>query len=249
MRIEEKHAFLGDFIAGAARGEYGIAAFQRPFVWTKQDVEDFMESISKGYPIGSMFLWNVSSLDSSLISKGRIGPVEHAHNVSNLILDGQNRLSSLVWAARSDVAPLNPAFPYSSQELNVFRSGEILVADAEEERIHFVPASASYETRRMPLARVLAYGFGTIVGGTRLLYDEIDQHGIRDSDLGWLLDKVPHWFREKKLVVTSMSNASPEEAMTAFLRICKAGQPISEDDYQKALEWAEVKDNFSLSLR
>lgn len=237
MRIEEKHAFLGDFIKGVASGQYGIAAFQRPFVWTKEDVEDFMASIQKGYPIGSFFMWTPTS-SSDFNSRGRIGPIEQHNQADTLILDGQNRLTTLAWAARSSIAPANPAAPYSPKEKAVFLSGEVLVADAEEQRLHFVPSEASWEKRRMPLSQVLAYGFGR----SREVFDAIKDHGVQDSDLNWLLDRVPSWFLHKKLVVTEMMNATPEEAISAFLSICKAGQPITEIDYQNALEWAGIHD-------
>lgn len=237
MRINERHEFLGHYIKNAAIGAFGIAAFQRPFVWNKQDVEDFMLSIQKGFPVGSFLLWTPDShAGVTPPSKGRIGPVEHGSETKTVILDGQNRLSALVWAARVAEAPSAPAYPYSEQEVAVFLSGETLVIDGDEKRIHFVPSEYAWGKNRMPLGVALSYG---VMGleGSRTIFKRLEAMGVGDEHLGWMLDTVPHWFQAKRTVVTEIEHASAAEALEAFLVIAKAGQPISKDDYTRAVDW------------
>lgn len=237
MKINEHHEFLGHYIKNAALGNFGIAAFQRPFVWEKKDVEDFMLSIQKGFPVGTFLLWTPDERAGvTPPTKGRIGPVEHGIETKTVILDGQNRLSTLVWAARVDEAPANPRHPYSKQEVAVFLSGETLVIDADEKRIHFVPTANAWGRNRMPLGEALSYG----VMGLRLsrpFFQLLDEKGVRDEYINFMLDEVPHWFQAKRTVVTEIAQATTAEALEAFLVIAKAGQPISKDDYTRAVEW------------
>lgn len=242
MKIFERHEFLGQYIKSAAQGNFGIAAFQRPFVWQRKDVEDFMLSIQKGFPVGSFLLWTPDERgDVKPPSKGRIGPVEHGIETNTVILDGQNRLTALVWAARVDEAPENPRHPYSEQEVAVFLSGETLVIDAEEKRIHFVPKADAWGRSRMPLGDALSYGVMSLQS-SRTVFQRMAEKGVSDEYINWMLDEVPHLFQTKRTVVTEIANATTQEALEAFLVIAKAGQPISKDDYERAVQWIASPD-------
>lgn len=237
MRIEERADFLGEYIKNASTGKYGIAAFQRPFVWTKNDVEQFLASVCDQIPIGGFLLWTLDDEQhAGILSKGRIGPVVHDASTRTMVLDGQNRLSSIIWAARLDEAPSQPAYPYSKQELAVWFSGETLVADIEEKRIHFVPDAAARSPKRFPLGRIMA---GTMLQLVRSLdvFAEMETAGIVDSDLNWFLDTIPGHFRSKRTTVTEISHASKEEAFDIFMRVCRTGQPMSDEDFDAARRW------------
>jgi uncharacterized protein with ParB-like and HNH nuclease domain len=95
MHIEERHDFLGQYVRNATNGQFGIAGFQRRYAWTKTDIESFLESVSDKLSIGGFLLWKLTKeqLGQGRLSKGRIGPVEHAASTPTLILDGQNRLT------------------------------------------------------------------------------------------------------------------------------------------------------------
>lgn len=237
MRVEERHEFLGQYIQRAANNEFGIAAFQRPFVWTKEDVESYLKSVMDGIPVGGFLLWTLDDEQrGDLLSKGRIGPVVHDASTKKMILDGQNRISSLMWAARIPEAPANPTYPYSEQERKVWMSGETLVADCSEKRMFFVPDSEAYGRMRFPLGELMA---GTMLRLTssRDLYMKMQSVGVDDDALQWLLDDVPNFFRHKRTVVTEISYATAEEAFDIFLRICRTGQPISQEDLERAQAW------------
>lgn len=237
MRINERHDFLGDYIRTAANGDFGIAEFQRPFVWEKKDVEDFVWSIQKGLPVGSFLLWTPDHRGETLPpSKGRIGPIVHPEQTKTVILDGQNRLTSMIWAARAAEAPVEPKTPYSVQEQMVFLSGDVLTIDGDEKRIHFLPAKDSWGPNRMPLGDALNFELLHVVS-SRDTFALLDKHGVRDENIGWMLDDVPRAFRERRIVVTELEAATPEEALEAFLVVAKAGQPISKEDHLRATQW------------
>lgn len=238
MRIEERHDFLDYYVRSAAVGRFGIAGFQREFAWTKSDIEKFLESVCDPLPIGGFLLWSLTDeqVGQARLSKGRIGPVEHEAGTQTLILDGQNRLSTIVWAARDAEAPLNPAHPYSDAEIETWRSGMTLVADSEEKRMHFVPEAAARSATRFPLGRIMA---GSLLNLVSMLdvFKEMQQVGIPESDLNWFFDEIPYFFRAKKTTVTEISNATPEQALDVFLRVCRTGQPITDEDIERAKKW------------
>lgn len=76
-------------------GSYAMPVFQRGYVWNRDQVRKLMNSLYKGYPIGELLVWNTTT-DPSL-SRGD-GPLTPG-NV-NLILDGQQRMTSLYGVIR-----------------------------------------------------------------------------------------------------------------------------------------------------
>lgn len=61
--------------------------------------------------------------------------------------------------------------------------------------------------------------------------------GIRDGDFNWFFDDIPSFFRTKKVVVSELSHATADEAFEVFLRVCRTGQPITDEDVAAARAW------------
>ena len=57
ISIKPEREYLREIAAKIKQGRYAIPVFQRDFVWKKEQVLDLFDSISKGYPIGSIILW------------------------------------------------------------------------------------------------------------------------------------------------------------------------------------------------
>lgn len=242
MRIDERHEFLGHYIRRAANGEFGIAGFQRQYVWTTIDIEKFLESVCDQLPVGGFLLWtlNKEQMGEKRLSKGRIGPIVHDADTRTLILDGQNRLSTILWAARFMEAPETPEYAYSIPELNAWCSGQTLVADIAERRMHFVPTPEARSPSRFPVGRIMAGTMLHLVRGVDV-FQEMQDAGIPDSDLSWFLDDIPNFFRSKKTTVTEISDATAEQAFDVFLRICRTGQPVTDEDISAARRWMTGK--------
>jgi len=71
----------------ATKGELDIPEFQREFVWTKEQVKDLLDSLIKGYPIGSLLIWDLSEYKS--------GRYVSEKREKEWIVDGQQRIASL----------------------------------------------------------------------------------------------------------------------------------------------------------
>jgi hypothetical protein len=105
---------LGEIAQLVETGQLAIPLFQRDFVWTTKDIADLFESILRGYFIGSILLWTVNG-EPDL----QIDPI-HGTGLSQsdlrpryLILDGQQRISSVYYATNAPNLPLwNTTRPY-----------------------------------------------------------------------------------------------------------------------------------------
>ena len=64
----------------------GIPEMQRPFVWSKVQVRDLIDSLYRGYPIGFIVTWE--NPDANLKAGGKGQNKE-------IIIDGQQRITAL----------------------------------------------------------------------------------------------------------------------------------------------------------
>lgn len=87
------HRTISSLVNDIQEGRLGLPDLQRPFVWKDVQVRDFLDSMKRGYPIGSLMLWECPTLTK----KKQIGsPEDKNYNTPNeVIIDGQQRLTSL----------------------------------------------------------------------------------------------------------------------------------------------------------
>ncbi len=64
---------------------------QRPFVWASKKVRDLFDSMYRGYPIGTLMLWETGAEAGTR----QIGLEAADRAPQLLIVDGQQRLTSL----------------------------------------------------------------------------------------------------------------------------------------------------------
>lgn len=111
-------------------GEIGLPDIQRPFVWKNNKVRQLFDSMYQGYPVGYLLFWENS------INKGvkQIGTNAHQRVANLLIVDGQQRLTSL-FAVTKDIPVVREN--YDSEKIEIaFRplDGKFEVADASIRR-------------------------------------------------------------------------------------------------------------------
>lgn len=86
---------LIDLLKWAREGRLRVPKFQRDFVWRRQDIIDLFDSISKQYPIGTLFLWGADPMPEHRNHIGPLGLPDYKGQTW-LVLDGQQRLTTLV---------------------------------------------------------------------------------------------------------------------------------------------------------
>lgn len=83
-------------ISDIERGYMQIPRFQRDFVWTKKKSADLIDSILKGYPIGTFVIWRTRERLNNVKRLGNQDlPKIPSDDFVKYVLDGQQRLASL----------------------------------------------------------------------------------------------------------------------------------------------------------
>jgi hypothetical protein len=224
IRIEQEMDFALSLQRRVMAGDVVPAPFQRPYVWTEEDVENLWQSIEMGLPIGSVLLWRPPG---EITGSRLLGPIRLEPSYrSALVIDGQNRLATLAWSATAHDEVVDEA----SSGLSVWRSGRRLVADALTSRVRF----AGPEEVDPWLVPMHVIG-GSLQMHLRTIWDGSEEMLPRVT---WLED-IEHRLRTARMVITTIT-ADEREARIAYLRMASAGRPMSPEDLDAAITGAAI---------
>jgi len=100
------HANYSSLLTDIERGQVKIPQFQREFVWTIQKSAALLDSVLKGYPVGTFIFWSTKDRLRSVRELGDAPlPAPAAGETVSFVLDGQQRLTSLYAAIRGIKVP------------------------------------------------------------------------------------------------------------------------------------------------
>jgi hypothetical protein len=181
--IPDKRRIAG-LVEAAHEGKICLPNFQRDFVWTREEVADLVRSIIRGYFIGSLLLLrcdpNAPPFAPVFLRGAR--PTIQDPRPELLILDGQQRLSSLIYALTAPDLSLKD----SSQRRWFFVDLDVLLNEPDSDEVVFDRAKrelrgldkpeTQYEQRILPC--------------TVLLTQEAF-YGWRDGFEDWLRQTAP----------------------------------------------------------
>src|SRR3989344_2227031 len=94
---------VSDLLKSVAEAEFVLPRFQREFVWAKNQVIELLNSIYEQIPIGIFLLWDSDQLGEAFRFIGDVTPQKAApRRHPKYVLDGQQRLTSLLFSLRPD---------------------------------------------------------------------------------------------------------------------------------------------------
>ena len=128
-------------------GEYGLPEFQRGYVWSREQVRHFMSSLYHENPVGSLLIWTTNT-DADVR-----GDVESSAGNIKLIVDGQQRITTLYGISRGKAPPFFRGNPNSFLNLYFNLDG------AKGEEFEFYgPVKMKDNPRWVSVTRVLQEG-------------------------------------------------------------------------------------------
>ena len=89
--FEKSHRTIVSLLGDIRLGRIALPDLQRPFVWEATKVRDLLDSLFVGYPTGTVVLWQTDEPRDARV----LGGQEKADKASLLVIDGQQRLTSL----------------------------------------------------------------------------------------------------------------------------------------------------------
>jgi hypothetical protein len=86
---------VSEIVRAAVRGELRVPPFQRGLKWDADDVSMLLDSIYRGYPIGSLLLWRGAAVPDGPVTLGPAVIEAPSRQDVRWIVDGQQRVTAL----------------------------------------------------------------------------------------------------------------------------------------------------------
>lgn len=109
-----------ELIEAIDRGEILLPEIQRAYVWKGPQVTKLIDSLYRDYPSGQILLWDTADLPVTKVIEGvEIQPgSQNGH--PKIVLDGQQRLTSLYKALREDAKDLEVYFHLGNEQFQLY---------------------------------------------------------------------------------------------------------------------------------
>lgn len=89
---------VSQLLGSAMQGALALPDFQRDFTWEPRRTAELLASIMRRYPAGSLLFWRMDGTDAKFQTRAIDGAPPLKANPNELVLDGQQRLTSLFHA-------------------------------------------------------------------------------------------------------------------------------------------------------
>lgn len=212
-------------------GQIALPEFQRGYVWSRAQVRGLMESLYRGHPVGSLLVWTTSSSEASV--RGDQPP---APGVVNLLLDGQQRITSLYGIIRG-----RPPEFFDGHE-GAFLD---LYFHLDDELFEFYgPVKMRQDPKWVSVTKIMQDGLGALPKEI-LEGENFQAYAMRIGDINMIQKRDLH------IDVVAGHDKTVDVVVDIFNRVNSGGTKLSKGDLALAklcAEWPEARSEMRTRL-
>lgn len=205
-------------------GDIRIPAFQRDFVWNPEQVAFLVDSVYKGFPIGTIVFWQT---DERLKTEKNLGsftlPDPKRDYPVNYVLDGQQRITSLFSVFQTELEPDDNSW------IDIFLDMEV-AKDPQDSCFFALDPSEVDPKRHFPI---------------KAFFDTVSYRKATknlDDKQAEFVDQVQARFKEYRIQNQTFETADRNEVAIVFERINRAGTELNLFELLSAWSWSEEFD-------
>lgn len=206
-----------EFVRNIENGIYQIPKFQRDFVWDKKQSAKLLDSLLKGYPIGSFILWKTKDkLNSIKRLGGNIFKETKESDYVFYILDGQQRITSLYLAIKgASTEKNNYREIYIDLEKDIEGDEEICTIEKSQNSISF---------------------YNLMNEKTSILIKKFGETIFEEK-----IEKLQEHIRSYEFSTIEIENQPLEKIVDVFTRINTSGKELTLFEIMNAKIYTEAK--------
>ncbi|MDN3638180.1 DUF262 domain-containing protein [Simiduia curdlanivorans] len=210
---------LASLLSDVERGNIKIPVFQRQYIWNDEQIISLLDSIYRGFPVGSLLMW---STKEELKHERNVGgfklPLTPEDYPVNYILDGQQRLTTLYGVFNSD---------QNTSDVELAERFNICYLPDEDVFAHI---SATSNKDRIQLNKIL--------DTTKLLVELPKFNDEQKVKIARLTEA----FKDYEFPIVTIRERSNKEVCSIFQRINSSGTPLSSMELLTAWTWSDKFD-------
>lgn len=214
-------------------GKINIPVFQREFVWSRSQMKNLFDSISKSYPVGSLLFWNPEKEYKTL---RKIGPYDASMPKKKYyVLDGFQRISTLYGVLMN---PIN----FGKTENDVIEF--LIYYNLETKEFDFLKSNKSNRNiKYIPLYKIVdTFEYLDFIQEIRnSVLDKVEQNRLITN-----AKEINKIFLDYHIPYVEINGGEIQSAVEIFSRTNSTGTEISEDFMLSALSY-NVETGFLLS--
>ena len=221
---------FSSLISEIEKGQIKIPQFQRDFVWTIQKSAGLIDSIIKGYPIGTFIFWKTKDRLRSVRDIGsQVLPYPEAGESVDYVLDGQQRLTSLYACLKGASIKRE-----DSKKVDDFSKIYINLESDEDEKIVATDIEGEKPERYIRILDLLTGDFTVLASFPSKYHEKLKLYKNRIESYQYSIIQV--------------KEAPIDIATEIFTRINVGGKPLSLFEIMVAKTF-DYERNFDLSER
>lgn len=201
-------------------GDILLPKFQRSFVWERPQIIELLDSVARGYPIGSVLLWQSRQ---ELRSENQIADLDIAlprpDYPVNYLLDGQQRLSAMCgamyWRGSDPKSRWNIAYDLRTKMF-------VHLDTLDDPPLHQIRVNKLADPA----------GFFKHVASLDTLT------AADKNDLKTQADLLFNRFKDYKIATVTLGDMSIQDVAPIFERINSTGTPLTIVDLMRAATWS-----------
>jgi len=224
MKLPEpaNRTFTG-LISDIEKGQIKIPQFQREFVWDIKKSSKLMDSIIKGYPIGTFIFWKTNERLRSVRNLGNFKlPEPNDGDFIDYVLDGQQRLTSLFATLKG--------IKITREEGKVENYDEMYVnLEAKDDEEIVIIDTKNFENHQLIKLNDLLYGSISLLNSfDKKYHTKLDDYRTRINSYNYSIILI--------------RDAALDVATEIFTRINEGGKPLTVFEIMVAKTFDAVRD-------
>ena len=237
MRTSTTEVPLRELIEGFNEGRYPLPQFQREYVWKPRQILNLLDSLSRGFPIGSFYLWKPppgTKIDPKQSATGQ--PTVPAR-FDGYLIDGQQRLTSLEAAFGNCTAETKHASLVECY-LDLLGSAD---PQGRDTKLFVSPAQNQTFQKRVDRADATLLSVSTFLHPVdpnlrRQVHESLKDAKIDDKRIQAALRYFDSavTLLDRRVPVTTIYDVPDEDVIPVFARLNKGGTTLRAGDVRAA---------------
>ena len=239
--------FLEELFEEIRTGRLRSPRFQRSFVWRPEAMVKLLDSLVRGYPIGSLLIWEPGKRYQCKPTFGPFyqGDPEQTRTDLGYVLDGQHRLATLFGTTHlSEQAVAETTADLWTVAYDLIKQVFTHTPRTGLQQHHLPLREMMGTTDFLKFCqRLLDARSAEFVGESR------DEEPLRAEVLVKRAETLVKIFRRYKVPVVRIRGGELEDAMEIFSRLNSSGMGMSVDQMVSALTYREGEGEFDLATK